>query len=419
MPARAISKRKKILYSGITIGLLVLVFELISRAYYYQRLSPHPSAMIQLVRDLKDRVGQKFAKDSLTPRLQHNHYLARPSFSNEDNDEVNREHREANQAVYEPWVEFAFRDIRSKYVNVQDHIRRSVPERSDAPQPGPGFINAALSDSLSFALLSSDLQQPAPDTGKPFTIFFLGGSTTYGFNVTDAETIPSSFVRAYQKKYPQGRPIRVVNWGMPFYFSYQELILFTDQLFRENKPDMVIMLDGLNDCLQANATYNRTPVFALGIQDLVSPGTATANSRQPDYYELPSTMNVDSACRMVVQRYIDNIGHAREIATTYNIPLYCFWQPVPYYNYPNRAHDPICTQSSPPRFGLIYPLVKARAAEIPYLFFLGDMLQDEKDLPFIDQIHYSPAFNKTIAQKMLDLVRPTLVLWNFPAGSSH
>jgi len=432
MPARNISKRKKLLYSGITVGLLLLIFELISRAYYYQRLSPHPSAMVQLVQDIKDRVGQKFSKDSLTPRLQHNHYLARPSFSNEDNNEVNSEHREANQAVYEPWVEFAFRDIRSKYVNVQDHIRRSIPERSDASPPGPGFVNAPPSDSLLLDFLSPDSQQPSPgsqqrssgpqqlspNTNKPLTIFFLGGSTTYGFNVTDAETIPSSFVRAYQKQYPQGRPIRVVNWGMPFYFSYQELILLSDQIFRDNTPDMVIMLDGLNDCLQANATYTRAPVFALGIQDLVRPGTATANSQQQDYYELPATMNIDSACRMVVQRYIDNIRHARDITATYNIPLYCFWQPVPYYNYPNRIHDPVCTQSSPPRFSLIYPLVKARATEIPYLFFFGDLLQDEKGLPFIDQIHYSPAFNRTIAEKMLDLVRPTIILWNSPNKNS-
>ncbi|HEY4206602.1 MAG TPA: SGNH/GDSL hydrolase family protein [Puia sp.] len=377
MPARKVSTGRKILYSGITIVLLLLVVELISRAYYYRRQASHSLAVVQLMHDLRTQVKRKFSKDTLTARLQQGHYLVRPNFSKQENDEVNREHVAANQAVYEPWVEFAFRDIRSKYVNVQDHMRRSIPQQSDSS-----------------------------GTTKPYTIFFLGGSTMYGFNVTDEETIPSAFVRAYQRKYPQGRPIRVVNWGMPFYFSYQELIQLADQLFRDNKPDMVIMLDGLNDCLQANATFKRQPVFAPGIQDLVRPGTAAADrTQQPDYYELPAKMSADSACRMVVQRYIDNIRHAREITAAYNIPLYCFWQPVPYYNYPHRPNDPICTQSSPPRFSLIYPMVKAKTAEIPYLFFLGDMLQDEKELPFIDQIHYSPGFNRTIAEKMLDIIR--------------
>ncbi len=167
---------------------------------------------------------------------------------------------------------------------------------------------------------------------------------------------------------------------------------------------MVIMLDGLNDCLQANAAFTRAPVFAPGIRDLINPGSADAGSQQTGSYELPKGMTSDSACTMVYRRYIDNIRHAREITACNHIPLYCFWQPVPYYNYPNRLNDPICTHSTPERFGKIYPLVKGAAGEIPYLFFLGDMLQEEKGLPFIDQIHYSPSFNQAIAQKMLSLI---------------
>ncbi len=68
-----------------------------------------------------------------------------------------------------------------------------------------------------------------------FTIWFLGGSTMYGFNVTDAETIPAAFVRAYRLTHPHGRPIRVFNLGMPFYYSYQELILLTDRLLPRTK----------------------------------------------------------------------------------------------------------------------------------------------------------------------------------------
>jgi hypothetical protein len=33
------------------------------------------------------------------------------------------------------------------------------------------------------------------------------------------------------------------------------------------------------------------------------------------------------------------------------------------------------------------------------------MLQNEKGLPFVDQLHYSPAFNSSVAEKMLDFVR--------------
>ncbi len=123
-----------------------------------------------------------------------------------------------------------------------------------------------------------------------------------------------------------------------------------------------------------------------------------------DYYEMPAGMSMDSSCKMVVKAYLENIRHARELTTIYNIPLYCFWQPVPYYNYPNRSGDPICTQFDNVRFTYIYPIIKKRAGDIPYLFFLGDMLREEKGLPFVDQIHYSPAFNQSIAEKMLSII---------------
>jgi hypothetical protein len=374
IPANSISRGRKILYYGITIFIVLLAAELCTRAYYYQQLPSHPVAVIRLMKDVRKQVMRHLFTDTLTKRLQNNHYLVRPGISKAENDEINRENEQANRAAYEPWVEFAFMDVRSKYVNVTDHIRRSDPDRSDS------------------------------STKDPFRIFFLGGSTTYGYNVTDAETISSFFVRAYRQKYPAGRPIQVINLGMPFYFSYQELIQLTDKLFRDDKPDMVIMLDGLNDCLQANAAFARAPVFAPGILDLINPGSADPGSQQTGSYELPKGMSTDSACTMVYRRYIDNIRHARQITECNHIPLYCFWQPVPYYNYPNRLNDPISTHSTPERFAKIYPLVKSAAGEIPYLFFLGDMLQDEKGLPFIDQIHYSPRFNQAIAEKMLSRI---------------
>jgi hypothetical protein len=362
---------KKFLYFGIMIVALLLVIELISRAYYYQRLSTHQVAAIQLLKDTRDLFRPHPSADSVTKRLRDDQYRVRPGSSRAENDEIVRENTAANQTVYEPWVGFAFRDIRSRYVNVNDHIRVSLPDRSDS--------------------LGKD----------PLRIFFLGGSTTYGYNVTDSETIPSSFVRAYHRKYPQGRPIRVFNLGMPFYFSYQELIQLSDKLFRDEKPDMVIMLDGLNDCIQATASYTRAPVFVPGLTDLIPLGSAEARSLQANYTVLPTGMDPDSACMLVYRRYMDNIRHAREIASLYDIPLYCFWQPVPYYNYPNRPNDPNCAQNHNDRFEKIYPLVKKSAGGIPYLFFLGDMLQEEKGLPFVDQIHYSPLFNQTIAEKML------------------
>src|SRR5580692_743367 len=229
---RPLMKRgRKILFTVITIFIVLAIAELCCRAYYYQALSPnHRVATVQLLKDLRDKFRHYRDDDSLTRMLQRNQALVRPQVSREENNEIDRECRAANRAVYEPWVEFAFMDVRSKYVNVTDRRRLSIPDRSDS-------------------------------AGEPLKIYFLGGSTTYGYDVTDAETIPSAFVRAYQLKYPGGRPIRVFNLGMPFYYSYQELIQLSDRLFTDEHPDMVIMLDGVNDGFEAGAALVPAPIF--------------------------------------------------------------------------------------------------------------------------------------------------------------
>jgi hypothetical protein len=364
------------LYYSIMIVLILVIAELCCRTYYYQTFSPRrPIALIRLIKDLKAQITRHRDDGSLTRQLEHNQYFVRPQLSNEENNEIDRECRAANKAVYEPWLEFAFMDFRSKYVNVANHRRLSAPDRSDST------------------------------ASEPLNIYFLGGSTTYGFDVTDSETIPAAFVLAYRQRYPRGRPIRVFNLGMPFYFSYQELIQLSNTLFRDEHPDMVIMLDGLNDCFEATAAVDRAPVFTPGIRDRITPGEAGYPSRQlDDYYKLPPGMSADTACALVISRYLANIRHTHDLTELYHIPLYCFWQPVPYYNYPNRINDPICTHTRQERFEKIYPLVKDSAARFPWLTFLGDMLQNEKGLPFVDQLHYSPSFNRAIAEKMLSQI---------------
>lgn len=392
MAAQPISRSRKLLFYGITIVLLLAVIELCCRAYYYQALNPpHPFASVQLIRDIRSQIDRHRNDDLLIKRLRNNQYLVRPHFSKEQNDEIDRECRAANHAVYQPWVEFSFMDFRSTYVNVVDHRRVSIPYRSDSAAGDRS--DSAAGD------------RPDSAARNPLRIYFLGGSTTYGFDVTDAETIPSAFVRAYREKYPGGPPIRVFNLGMPFYYSYQELILLADRLFRDEHPDMIVMLDGLNDCYGAGAAIDRVPVPPPNTGDRLLPGEVVDTARRPkSYNDLPRGISADSGCSLVAARYLDNIRHAHQLTEINHIPLYCFWQPVPYYHYPNRANDPICTHTEQPRFGKIYPIIRDSAAHIPYLFFLGDLLQQEKGLPFVDEIHYSPSFSRSIAEEMLNRI---------------
>ena len=79
----------------------------------------------------------------------------------------------SNRFVQDSWVEFHNMDFNGAYMHMNGAIRTTQPE---------AFYNPSSKDTL--------------------TIYFFGGSTMFGFNVLDHETIPSQFVQQYKEKFP-------------------------------------------------------------------------------------------------------------------------------------------------------------------------------------------------------------------------
>src|SRR5690606_32460199 len=109
-----------------------------------------------------------------------NQNYVRPDSSEAVNRQVAEETVASNQFVHKPWVEFSNIDFNGKFMTMKDAIRTTVPAE---------FINPAASDTIN--------------------VYFFGGSTMFGFNVLDNETIPSKFVELYKQKYPGGKSLRV------------------------------------------------------------------------------------------------------------------------------------------------------------------------------------------------------------------
>ncbi len=345
---------------------IFLVAELICRAYYYRRSASSSLALIQLFRDSKKLVNSGLGGNQ-------NDSSYRPDLSTSDHATLTKENKAADHAVYQPWVQFYFRDYKGEFVNVENGVRRSNPSVSDS------------------------------SAKAPFTILFLGGSTMFGYNLRDEETIPSLFTKEYKRRYPADRPIRVINQGIPYYFSYQELMLLTHKLYTEQKPDMVIMLDGLNDCMQLHSAFFRQPYFSAAIAKFVNPALAELPGDY-SYYNTPPGIPEDSLYNSIANNYLSTIATAKFLSDSYDIELFCFWQPVPFYNYSNRANDPACAKFERPAFENIYPKIKSATSRIDYLFYLGDMLQNEKGSPFVDKTHYSVEMNKKIVEEMMRVI---------------
>ena len=247
--------KKRTVFGLVFIFLLFVFAELLARAYYYRKPASSVLASYELVRSVKRSI---FNKPKIGPYDNRNHYAARPRLSKAENDSIAAEMKRANYYIYYPWVEFSYGNIHGKYVNAYDRMRISVPDVSG-------------------------------NSTNPIKIMFLGGSTMFGYNVTDSETIPSYFVREYQNR--GGRPIKVMNYGTPNYFSYQELIQLADHLFRGNKPDIVIMLDGLNEGVAAFASYYRHPWNAPQMQQLLNPDLYHY-PKNYDYYHFPDSSKI-------------------------------------------------------------------------------------------------------------------------------
>ena len=81
----------------------------------------------------------------------------------------------------------------------------------------------------------------------PFNVWAFGGSTLFGWGVSDVHTVPSQLQVVLQQRLPE-RQVRVSNYGVPWYNSSHEVVLFATELRRaESPPDAVVFLDGLND----------------------------------------------------------------------------------------------------------------------------------------------------------------------------
>ena len=297
---------------------------------------------------------------------------------------IAEETHNSNRFEYEPWIEFRNIDFQGKYVNVNSLQRRSIPAE---------FINPAAKDTID--------------------IFFFGGSTTFGFNVADEETIPSQFIQLYKSKYPNGKSVRVHNYGTPTYYSYQELMLFTKLLFEGKRPDMVIFIDGVNDFWFAKASYYDQSYFSYVLrqvfsQDLLAGGKFKFKDTADRMFKDPTDIPLETYNNTLVAHYFKNIRNAAMMAEMAGVESYFFCQPVPFYKYPNQQKDPICFKDQNTRFSQIYPLIEKNADSLPRFTFLGNMLENESGYPFVDGLHYSPIFARKVTAQILSRVEAAL-----------
>ena len=91
--------------------------------------------------------------------------------------------------------------------------------------------------------------QPEGAGDRTIEVFFLGGSTTFGWFQRQAFTIPALAAQRLPSALEPGSRLRVTNFGVPGRTFTQELIELLLQLQAGARPDVVVFYDGINDVM--------------------------------------------------------------------------------------------------------------------------------------------------------------------------
>lgn len=305
------------------------------------------------------------------------------------------------EGVYEELTQFREAPLRGRYVNI---------------------------DSAGFRV--STPQGPWPPDPANFNVFMLGGSTTFGYGVSDGETLAS----AIQALIPRvaARPVFVYNFGRGSYFSTQEMVLYYRLLTSGRIPNVAVFVDGLNDFSNPTGALDHT----ANLESLVeqygwesSRGslrgfilhTQTAQATR----WLLRTLKLDRKAEPLAARFdapvlergrdrwLTNKQVIEKLSAMYGVRPLFVWQPIPTYHYDYQQYHVLRGlgfERQPwhvaPRLG--YAVMERSRAALDAgndFLWLADMQDDERENLYVDETHYTARFMREIAADICQALR--------------
>ena len=287
---------------------------------------------------------------------------------------------------YAPWVGFREGARESRFVNVNDFGLRSNGRRR-----------------LDMSALEN-------------AVWFFGGSTTFGYGVRDDETIPAQLEAIIQSP--------VVNFGTAAYYSAQENVLLAQYLKSGYRPRSVLFLDGINEVCDLQAYQNEMTllfgqtqraddwglgelaqpwIFALNKVGLLRRLTTGAVPQPPDADRLAC----DRLARWLPLRAIlaDNLSERESLCRRYGIACVTLVQP---FAGVHGRHEDMSVTAENRRVMLAKFQHLEGSWRAVHSVFVTDALDQLMSHAYVDDVHYSAAASKLIAQAIAARVPDTL-----------
>lgn len=320
--------------------------------------------------------------------------------------------------LYAPWVQFRAPEFHSRWLNTDSNGHR-----------------------LTRSPRSRSLNQ------NGLKVFLFGGSTTFGYGVTDEHTIPSYLQTFLDEDEPAIAAV-VSNYAQGYYYSSQEMQVFFSLLKQGMVPNYAVFIDGLNDIgirihralgfdepwftpdmtaiwdarrgssQQAGPPLNegradstllsRLPMvrFARSIALRVLPQSAPDAEKKPESKESqPVAVNPERVAREVeniTSVYLANMAMTQAVCHKYRIKCLFVWQPVPFYKY-----DVKLLRNPSGHFQPHWRQVFTRMSELQRdnFLYLGDMLEKSSAKAYVDPVHYNERVNGEIAKAIYHFIR--------------
>ncbi len=307
-------------------------------------------------------------------------HLVYPDLSNEEEAQLLAETWLAPYR-YEAWVGFRERPRSGRFVNVSDE----------------GFRHSATTDrTLDVAGLR---------------IFVFGGSTTFGYGVDDASTIPTFLQAQLEERYP-GVALEVFNFGRSFYYIGQETVLLFDLVRRGEIPDVVVFIDGVNegqvlpfyteemerlfetyaardDQALLNEVMERIPVTRF-----LRNGKRNVDYAADNFTRMATMLDPEQ----VRDAYVRDRELIRLLADHHGFAAYFALQPMPGYRN-DFLHHPLQSE----RYIDSYEHTRRKLELLEEVmdaddsFSMTHLLEGFEGYAFVDQFHYTPAVCERIA----------------------
>lgn len=244
--------------------------------------------------------------------------------------------------------------------------------------------------------------EPWPPDPAAFNVFVFGGSTTFGYGVPDADTVPARLRRRLNGLAPK-EPLHVYNFGRGHYYSAQERVLFEKLLVEGHRPNLAVFVDGTNETRTftrfGGARFSET--LARLMREAAHPparldlpvtrflsALRTVPGSRPD---AGPELNTSVPAAVVVDHYRRNKPMIAAVAASASagVQAVFVWQPVPNYKYDLRLH-PLREHVGPPSPAHEQMAGLASAGELgPDFAWCADIQQDVPRLLYVDRVHYN------------------------------